>query len=366
MKKFIYTLILAVGFQFAQAQKPDTIFLVQQLNGGDVLFRDMKDIKLKNYPLTGVNYEFWVDVQFTNTSGRTLHIEEWIVGGEKLWDADSIRVEIWLNDKHLRYPVKPNDPNYFLPVVRELNVSNGDSLLYVETYIEDIVAGKKGFLGLIPFNYARISMKTGENNPNKLCVRLTHLKTGNIPDTIKKDGELCINFYVILPTFTIKGKFTHEDGSPLANTGITFGNNISATTNALGEYTITVDSNASVTLTPSSPTYTFEPASISCGNVKNNLTGKDFKVLLSGDGIQEITTDNSIRVYPNPASTEITVIFSEQLNNSYKITLFDIYGKDIKSVTNQNIISISELSSGIYFIKVECEDKVVTKKVVKR
>jgi hypothetical protein len=52
--------------------------------------------------------------------------------------------------------------------------------------------------------------------------------------------------------------------------------------------------------------------------------------------------------------------------SSWKITLLDITGRTIKSVTNENIVPISELSAGMYFVRIEYGDKAVTKKVVKQ
>ena len=76
-------------------------------------------------------------------------------------------------------------------------------------------------------------------------------------------------------------------------------------------------------------------------------------------------SSNTIFIHPNPVSDKITVSFSEQLSDSWKITLFDIYGKNIKSVTNQQVIPVSELSSGMYFVRIEYGNSVVMKKIIK-
>jgi len=203
MKKFIYTIILAVGFQFAQAQTVETIFLVQQF-GSERLYLDMKDLKLnEKYPVSGQHYVFYVDVRFTNTSGVELYPKDSIneEDGEIAHHTDSIRLEIRMNN-NVRYPLQPDgytvDPNkgYISPVSQELKVLNGDSLLYADISDKLIAVGEKGFLGIIPFQYPKAGLRTGKDNPNTLCVSLTHLKNGpNAPTSLS--NELCINFYMI-------------------------------------------------------------------------------------------------------------------------------------------------------------------------
>ena len=89
--------------------------------------------------------------------------------------------------------------------------------------------------------------------------------------------------------------------------------------------------------------------------INKNVTIKDVNI-----------SNNAICVYPNPASDKIMISFSEQLGDSWKITLFDIYGRSIKSVTNQQVIPVPELSSGLYFVRIEYGNNVVIKKVVKQ
>lgn len=71
---------------------------------------------------------------------------------------------------------------------------------------------------------------------------------------------------------------------------------------------------------------------------------------------------DSVKVYPNPASTEINI--SSKLNLD-KVELYDILGKRIISkVKNLETIDVNDLKSGFYVLKIYSEEKSVTKKVV--
>jgi len=80
---------------------------------------------------------------------------------------------------------------------------------------------------------------------------------------------------------------------------------------------------------------------------------------------------NKLKLFPNPATTEITLRIdsSIQLKN---ISVYDINGKEslnqinFKAQNLQQKIDISQLSSGIYFLKVESLEGTTTLKFVKQ
>ena len=70
---------------------------------------------------------------------------------------------------------------------------------------------------------------------------------------------------------------------------------------------------------------------------------------------------NSVKIYPNPAKTNIYLDFSGQSSaNSTEISIFDIQGKIVKTFTRTNetvqSLSISELKSGFYVLKISSEN----------
>lgn len=77
------------------------------------------------------------------------------------------------------------------------------------------------------------------------------------------------------------------------------------------------------------------------------------------------TTDfnsfNAFTVYPNPARNSINI----QLNEEIKaITIYSIEGREMKT-TNQSQVDISDLASGVYFMKVTTNNGIGSKKFIK-
>ena len=95
------------------------------------------------------------------------------------------------------------------------------------------------------------------------------------------------------------------------------------------------------------------------------------KSQLYEDGTKESRNPQTLKagiiVYPNPAYTKITV-HSEQ-GTVDKVQVYDVYGKLLKTVeAGDNIVEldVSELASGMYFVRVSTDKGVVTKSFVKK
>jgi hypothetical protein len=76
----------------------------------------------------------------------------------------------------------------------------------------------------------------------------------------------------------------------------------------------------------------------------------------------------TFKVYPNPATNQITIEFPNTLNTKSLIELFDLTGKKVlnsKQITQQKmIVNLPHLPQGIYSLKVTANDKVYFEKVV--
>ena len=87
-------------------------------------------------------------------------------------------------------------------------------------------------------------------------------------------------------------------------------------------------------------------------------------------GINNIPqNENSLSIYPNPASENITINFISTSKN-ISIKIFDATGRLVKNMENvksgENNISISELETGLYLINVNDGRSSVTKRFVKQ
>ena len=96
-------------------------------------------------------------------------------------------------------------------------------------------------------------------------------------------------------------------------------------------------------------------------NCSNSATG----ILIAEmcEGIHEINADNSIGIYPNPATTEL-FIKAENFRPE-QLRLYDISGQVIRAGKFEPKIDISQLSSGVYFIEVKAGNEVARKRFVK-
>ncbi len=82
-------------------------------------------------------------------------------------------------------------------------------------------------------------------------------------------------------------------------------------------------------------------------------------------GNSELKTENSkLEIYPNPASTEIRLQFTSK--EHFETTVYDLVGKPVLSTKDKNIINISELANGIYFLKTAQGTKLFTNKFIKQ
>ncbi len=82
--------------------------------------------------------------------------------------------------------------------------------------------------------------------------------------------------------------------------------------------------------------------------------------------LTSVTDNNSVKpqIFPNPASTEITVI----LNNEFLLIIRDINGKIVHKEElkkHQNIIDLSKLKQGVYLLNLKNYEKEVQTKVIK-
>jgi len=93
-------------------------------------------------------------------------------------------------------------------------------------------------------------------------------------------------------------------------------------------------------------------------NIQTNKDGLMFDNFHFEDwveGIEEVGyTLIKSNCFPNPLDNELTITFSNELNSSFDIYLFDALGNQIyKSKTNSNVVNISVncLKKGVYFYK---------------
>ncbi len=103
------------------------------------------------------------------------------------------------------------------------------------------------------------------------------------------------------------------------------------------------------------------------GTFGRGMHSYDISDILSVDNTE--LTSNSIKIYPNPATSEFTI--SQNLSEEGTVQLYDISGKKIKSLFNGNFganknitVKTDGLAAGIYLVKVNSGKQSVTKKLI--
>jgi hypothetical protein len=101
---------------------------------------------------------------------------------------------------------------------------------------------------------------------------------------------------------------------------------------------------------------------------ENNISSIGLmKQLLFEDDIKEIETSN-VNVYPNPVND---MLYIETETEIEEVVIYDVYGR-VQNLRNsetqklRNSIDLSELKSGIYFVKINTEKGNIVKRIIKQ
>lgn len=86
-------------------------------------------------------------------------------------------------------------------------------------------------------------------------------------------------------------------------------------------------------------------------NFDNELWKRISALPCSTTAAVETLQDTPLSIYPNPTQDWLNLELKQPLND-FKICIFDINGRILKTVTNEKSVYISDLSKGLYFLKV--------------
>ena len=181
--------------------------------------------------------------------------------------------------------------------------------------------------------------------------------------TVNANENSVVDFIIApTPTYTISGKVIGSNApGGLENVAIhlTGYQEYTTTTNAAGDYSITdIYDGHTYNITATLDGYQLYTSSIQIngGNVVHNIT-------LNENSIDNNNPENII-LYPNPFTNEIYVSHPERVKN---VQITDIIGQTVKQlIFNGNSIVTENLSSGIYFVKIETlSGKILIQKMVK-
>jgi hypothetical protein len=81
-------------------------------------------------------------------------------------------------------------------------------------------------------------------------------------------------------------------------------------------------------------------------------------------GLRDLrANDEIIRIYPNPAQTELKIGLSQ--NDINELSVRNLLGQDLINLKNKNSIDMSSLPNGIYILTVKQGENIYSKKFIK-
>ena len=85
-------------------------------------------------------------------------------------------------------------------------------------------------------------------------------------------------------------------------------------------------------------------------------------------GIENVLTENLVKIYPNPAKDYLQLDLTTINSKNALVRIFDVQGKLVyqTSLANPNIVEIitADFNNGLYFLQLEMDEGVITKKLV--
>ena len=92
---------------------------------------------------------------------------------------------------------------------------------------------------------------------------------------------------------------------------------------------------------------------------------KDFTNIIETTTAVSTVIDERINLYPNPASVGFYINTGEKINT---VSIYNLNGEMIlsKEVIDNNFINISDLKPGVYFVKVQTENGIIVRKLIKK
>jgi hypothetical protein len=98
----------------------------------------------------------------------------------------------------------------------------------------------------------------------------------------------------------------------------------------------------------------------SCGHIATGIVESEF-------------SEESTNIYPSPTTNQITVEFELTETKNTFIEIRNVLGQIVKSITNQAFqkginrieIDISEYKSGIYFVQLQNDNRIINRKIIK-
>lgn len=132
----------------------------------------------------------------------------------------------------------------------------------------------------------------------------------------------------------------------------------------------TVDAQGQLTIPAVTPVGTYTLTYSICEvAVPTNCSMAEATVTVTPNLATEQFTAAAVRVYPNPASSEVSVSLPNMAYDNMQMAVYDVNGRTIlqKPITGETtIVDIAQLASGVYVFRISGDQGVVVKQIIKK
>jgi hypothetical protein len=98
------------------------------------------------------------------------------------------------------------------------------------------------------------------------------------------------------------------------------------------------------------------------GAHKNGEIGFSYTLGTCPASSVQMVDENTVKLFPNPANTQINVLFRDKVQNP-KLTLLNSFGQVVTEIDGQQI-DVRNIENGVYFLDVQTQNYRVSKKIV--
>ncbi len=275
-----------------------------------------------------------------------------------------------------------NNPSGNAPIFKSYAPSTSGLRLFPKLYniLNDIANGNALSKGELKPSYARVLHFRLTARDNKLNGGgVTYNDTAvainvvNTVDTFKITYPNVTGIsWPALSSQTITWNVANTTAAPISTPNV----NIYLSTDGGNTFPITiatnVPNNGSYTCTvPNNQTNTARVWVEGAGNIFFDINNKDFAIT-APVGINEITQNDLLNVYPNPGSGNFEIAYTSKANGNVTLTVVNALGQKIKTVSAEKTsdllrynLDLTNCPSGIYFVEAILPDGKAVKRISK-
>ena len=91
------------------------------------------------------------------------------------------------------------------------------------------------------------------------------------------------------------------------------------------------------------------------GSIFFDVTHNAMQIHGTPSSVNNLDSDNSFQVYPNPASSQLTLRFTETVSSPLQIVMYNVVGQQVYtgSMMQQETIDVATLARGTYYLHIQ-------------